>query len=102
MVKPKEVPRFHLVIIVTVIGAALLVQSSIEPVKLTEYAIALVAVAAPFTYLPILLLANDPRYVRTKVNSFLSNFLATGFFAVLVVASVATIPLLIITKGGST
>jgi len=102
MVKPKEAPRFHLVIIVTVIGAALLVQSSIEPVKLTEYAIALVAVAAPFTYLPILLLANDPRYVRTKVNSFLSNFLATGFFAVLVVASVATIPLLIITKGGST
>jgi manganese transport protein len=102
IVKPKDAPRFHLVILVTLVGAAVLIQTSIDPIKVTEYAIALVAVAAPFTYLPILLLANDPRYVGTKVNSFVSNALATIFFAILVLASIATIPLMIITKGGST
>jgi manganese transport protein len=101
MVKPKEAPRFHLVVLFTLIAALVVVQSTADPIKVTEYAIALVAVAAPFTYLPILLLANDPRYVGDKVNSPVSNFLATAFFVVLVIASIAAIPLLIITKGGA-
>jgi Mn2+/Fe2+ NRAMP family transporter len=101
LVKPKEAPRFHLVIIVTLVIALILVQSSINPIKLTEMSIALVAVAAPLTYLPILLLANDPRYVGDKTNSKVSNGLGTIAFIVMVIASVAAIPLLIITKGGA-
>ena len=102
LVKPKEAPRFHSVIFLTLIGATILVQSSLDPIKLTEYAIALVAVAAPLTYFPILILANDERYVGMKVNTPVSNVLATAFFIVMVVASLAAIPLLIVTKGGST
>jgi manganese transport protein len=101
IVKPKEAPRFHLVVVATLLVAVVLVQVSLDPIKLTEFAIALVAVAAPLTYLPILLLANDRRYVGDKTNSRLSNALATAFMAVLVVASIAAIPLLIITKGGA-
>jgi Mn2+/Fe2+ NRAMP family transporter len=101
MVKPKEAPRFHLVVLVTLIAALILVQSSINPFKITEVSIALVAVAAPLTYLPILLIANDPRYVGDKTNSPLSNTLATILFIVMVVAATAAIPLLIITKGGA-
>ncbi|MFN2543729.1 MAG: NRAMP family divalent metal transporter [Actinomycetota bacterium] len=101
MVKPKEAPRFHLVVLLTLVAAIIVVQSTANPIKVTEYAIALVAVAAPLTYLPILLLANDPRYVGDKTNTKLSNALASAFFVVLVVASAAAIPLLIITKGGA-
>lgn len=102
LVKPKEAPRFHFIILLTMIAATLLIQSTLDPIKVTEYAILLVAVAAPLTYLPILIIANDPRYVGEKVNTPVSNFLATAFFVVLVIASVAAVPLLIITKGGST
>jgi Mn2+/Fe2+ NRAMP family transporter len=101
MVKPKEAPRFHLVVLLTLVAALILVQSSINPIKLTEFTIALVAVAAPLTYLPILLLANDPRYVGDKTNSWLSNALGTVLLGVMVVAGIAAIPLLIITKGGA-
>jgi Mn2+/Fe2+ NRAMP family transporter len=102
LVKPKEAPRFHFIILLTLLVATILIQSSADPIKVTEYAILFVAVAAPITYLPILLTANDPRYVGEKVNTPVSNFLATAFFFVLVLASIAAIPLLIITKGGST
>jgi Mn2+/Fe2+ NRAMP family transporter len=101
MVKPKEAPRFHLVVLVTLVAALVLVQSSVNPFKITEVSIALVAVAAPLTYLPILLLANDPRYVGDKTNSWLSNTLGTILFIVMVLAAIAAIPLLIITKGGA-
>jgi manganese transport protein len=89
------------VVIVTLVGALLLVQSSINPIKLTEFSIVLVAVAAPLTYLPILLLANDPRYVGDKTNSRATNTAATVLFALMVVAAIAAIPLLLITKGGA-
>jgi manganese transport protein len=102
LVKPKEAPRFHLIVFLTLIGATILVQTSVDPIKLTELTIALVAVVGPLTYFPILVLANDERYVGTRVNSRLSNALATIFMLVIILAAVAAIPLLIITKGGST
>ena len=101
IVAPRDAPRFHLAVLVTLVAAVVLVQTSIDPIKLTEFAIALVAVAAPLTYLPILLLANDRRYVGDKTNSWLSNALATAFMVLLILASVAAIPLLIITKAGA-
>jgi manganese transport protein len=101
IVQPREAPRFHMVVLVTLILAVLVVQSSADPIKITEFAIALVAVAAPLTYLPILLLANDRRYVGDKTNGPVSNALASVVMVLLFAASIAAIPLLIITKGGA-
>jgi manganese transport protein len=101
LVKQNEAPRFHLVVLITLIIATIIVQASVDPIKVTEVAIALVAVAAPLTYFPILLMANDRRYVGDRTNSPLSNALATVFLVVLVIASIAAIPLLVITKGGA-
>ena len=100
-VKPREAARFHLIVLATLVVAVLLVLSTADPIKVTEYSIVLVAVAAPPTYLPLLLAANDPRYVGDKKNKLLSNVLATAFFVILCIAAIAAIPLLIITKGGS-
>ena len=60
----------------------------------------LAAAALPLTYFPILLVANDANYMGDKVNSRASNALATLFLLLLVAASVATIPLMILTKAG--
>lgn len=59
------------------------------------------AAALPLTYLPILVVANDPTYMGASVNSRPLNALASLYLALLVVVSVLTIPLMIITKGGA-
>jgi manganese transport protein len=58
------------------------------------------AIALPLTYLPILVIANDPDYMGEKVNGRLTNTLASVFLVIIVVASVAAIPLMIATKAG--
>jgi Mn2+/Fe2+ NRAMP family transporter len=67
----------------------------------TEYSIVLSAAALPLTYFPILVVANDPTYVGTKTNSRFTNAVAFVYLVILVVISIATIPLMIITKGGA-
>jgi Mn2+/Fe2+ NRAMP family transporter len=100
-VRPREAARFHLVIIVSLCIAVLIALSTLDPITVTEYSIVLAAAALPLTYLPILIVANDPSYMRDKVNSKPLNAIAFAFLVLLVVASVATIPLMIWTKGGA-
>ncbi|MEA2497953.1 MAG: hypothetical protein QOH26_358, partial [Actinomycetota bacterium] len=73
----------------------------IDPIKVTEYSIVLSAAALPLTYFPILVVANDPQYMGDMVNGRLSNAIATVYLGLLLVVSVATIPLMIFTKAGS-
>jgi len=101
LVRPLDAARFHLVVILSLIGAALLALTAIDPVKLTEYTVVLAAAALPLTYFPILVVANDPDFMGDKVNSRLSNAFATVYFGILIVVSLATIPLMIATKGGA-
>jgi Mn2+/Fe2+ NRAMP family transporter len=68
---------------------------------ITEYSIVLAAAALPLTYLPILIVANDPMYMKDKVNSRFLNAIAFVFLVILLIASIATIPLMIYTKAGA-
>ncbi|MDQ1706282.1 MAG: hypothetical protein QOF18_2648 [Frankiaceae bacterium] len=98
--RPREAPRFYAVCLLVLFGATGLVLTTIDPVKLTEYAVVLSAVALPLTYFPILVVANDRTYLGDDVNSWWMNLLGTGFLVVIVVASAAAIPLMIATKAG--
>src|SRR4051812_7813569 len=98
--RPHQAARFYTVCLFTLVGAVALVLTTIDPVKLTEYAVVLSAVALPLTYFPILVVANDRDYLGDDVNSWWVNVLATIFLIVIVVASVAAIPLMIATKAG--
>jgi Mn2+/Fe2+ NRAMP family transporter len=100
-VKPREAARFHLVIIMAIAGAALFALSGVDPVKVTEYSIVLSAAALPLTYFPILVIANDPDYMGEHTNGRVLNAVGTVYLGILLVISVATIPLMIITKGGA-
>ena len=52
------------------------------------------------TYLPILIVANDPEYLGEHVNGRLLNGVALFYMVIILVASIAAIPLLIITGAG--
>jgi manganese transport protein len=100
-VRPKQAARFHLVVIVSMLGAVLLALTTLDPIKITEYSIVLAAAALPLTYFPILVVANDPTYVGEKTNSKALNAVAFVYLVILLVVAVATIPLMIITRGGA-
>jgi manganese transport protein len=100
-VRPAQAARFHLLVLISIAGAALFGISGIDPVKVTEYSIVLAAAALPLTYFPILIIANDPRYMRDKTNGPVLNVIATIYLVILLLVSVATIPLMIITKAGA-
>jgi manganese transport protein len=99
-VKPVQASRFHLVVLVSILLGSGLVLTTLDPIKLTEYTIVLSAAALPLTYLPVLIVANDATYLGDKVNSRLGNTIATAYLVILLAASVATIPLMIVSKAG--
>jgi Mn2+/Fe2+ NRAMP family transporter len=99
-VRPREASRFHVVIIVCLVLAMLTLLTAVDPVQVTEYSVVFAAVALPLTYLPILIVANDPDYVGQEKNGPVRNAVGLVYLALLTVASLAAIPLMIITRGG--
>jgi Mn2+/Fe2+ NRAMP family transporter len=100
-VRPRQAARFHVVVIAALLFAVGLALTTVDPVKVTEYSIVLSAAALPLTYFPILVVANDPTYMGEATNSRALNAVASLYLALLVVVSIATIPLMIVTKGGA-
>ena len=100
-VRPRDAARFHLVVLVAIVGAMIVGLAGIDPVKVTEYSIVLSAAALPLTYLPILIVANDPTYMGERTCGRIMNAIATVYLVLLVVVAVATIPLMIVTRAGA-
>jgi Mn2+/Fe2+ NRAMP family transporter len=99
-VRPRDASRFHVVIIVCLVLAMLTLLTAVDPVKVTEYSVVFAAMALPLTYLPILIVANDPDYVGQETNGRVRNAFGLAYLALLTIASAAAIPLMIITKAG--
>jgi manganese transport protein len=100
LVSPREASRFHLVIIICLGLSILTLLTAVDPVKVTEYSVVFAAMALPLTYLPILIIANDPDYMGRHTNGPLTNLLGLLYLGLLLVASLAAIPLMIITRAG--
>jgi Mn2+/Fe2+ NRAMP family transporter len=100
-VRPRQAGRFHVVILVAVLLGVLVIMTGVDPVRVTEYSIVLSAAALPLTYFPILVVSNDPAYMGEHTNGRILNAIATAYLALIVVIAAATIPLMIITKGGA-
>ncbi|WP_262287208.1 NRAMP family divalent metal transporter [Micromonospora sp. MA102] len=99
-VSPREAARFHSVLLVGLLLGVLLLMTSVDPIRLTEYMLVLSAVVLPLTYLPILVVANDRNYLGDRVNGWWTNLLGALFLLLIVAASVAALPLAIITRMG--
>jgi manganese transport protein len=99
-VRPRESARFHLVIIGCLVLAVLVLLTTADPIKVTEYSVVFASMALPLTYLPILIVANDPDYMGENTNGRVLNLVALIYLALLLVASIAAIPLMIWTRAG--
>jgi len=100
-VTPVQAARFHLVVLLSCVLAAMVLLTTIDPVLVTEASVVFSSVALPLTYLPILMVANDPGYMGEHRNRGLSNALGTVYLVLVVVASVAALPLMVWTKMGT-
>jgi Mn2+/Fe2+ NRAMP family transporter len=58
------------------------------------------AIALPLTYLPILIVANDPEYMGDQTNGKVTNMLSSVYLVVILAASLAAIPLMSVTGAG--
>jgi manganese transport protein len=99
-VEPLRAARFHTVVLLAVIASVAVLLTTVDPIMLTEYSVVFSAVALPLTYLPILVVANDRTYMREHVNGRFANALGSVYLVVILVASIAAIPLMILTKAG--
>ncbi len=97
--RPRQAPLFHLGYLVMLVLAVALAVSGVDPIKLTLVTLALAAATLPFTFLPLLIVANDRDYMGEQRNTLAINVVAGIMLAVLSVVTVAVIPLLVITGG---
>jgi len=98
--RPAEAARFHVVMMVALLVGTAVLFTGIDPILVTEYSVVFSAIALPLTYLPILIVANDPGYMGDNVNGVGTNVLATVYLVIILAASLAAIPLMIVTGAG--
>jgi manganese transport protein len=99
-VRPTQASRFHTTLLLSSIVAAAVLLTTVDPIKVTEYSVVFSAVALPLTYFPILVVANDPDYMGDRVNGRLANGLGLVYLVLIVVAALAALPLMLVTKAG--
>lgn len=99
--RPAKAARFHLVMIVGLVIALAVLLTGVDPVAVTEYSVVFSAIALPLTYIPILIISNDPDYMGGDVNTPAVNALALVYLVIIVVAAVAAIPLMIVSGAGA-
>jgi manganese transport protein len=97
---PAQAARFHLLMIICLIVGIGTLMTGVDPIQVTEISVVFSAVALPLTYLPILIVANDPEYLGAHVNGRALNGIALIYLVIILVAALAAIPLLIITGVG--
>ncbi|NGP09137.1 divalent metal cation transporter [Rhodococcus sp. 14C212] len=99
--RPVEAARFHVSMMIALLVGVGVLATGVDPILVTEVSVVFSAVALPLTYLPILLVANDREYMGEHVNGPVVNALALAYLPVIVIASVAAVPLLIMTGAGA-
>jgi manganese transport protein len=97
---PAQAARFHLLMIICLIVGIGTLMTGVDPIQVTEISVVFSAVALPLTYLPILIVANDPEYVGEHVNGHALNGVALIYLVIILAAALAAIPLLIVTGAG--
>ena len=93
--------RFTVTWIALFLLALAIVLTGVDVMILVEFAILFSILVLPLTYLPLLLLSEDKKYMREYVNGPVSKLLGWFYFAVITAAAVAALPLFVITSGGN-
>ena len=99
--KPWEAPRFTLTWITLFALALAIVLTGVDVMALVEFAIVTSIVVLPLTYLPLLLLAGDKKFMGQQANGPLATTLGWFYFVVITAAALAAVPLFLLTSGGN-
>ena len=93
-------PKFVLSLAGFAVLAYAIVQTGVDPVQLTEYAVIFSMPVLPLTYLPVLLAGNDRNLMGEQVNGPLARGLGSVYFVLICGLAVAAPVLFIATNGG--
>jgi Mn2+/Fe2+ NRAMP family transporter len=99
--KPWEAPRFTITWIALFVAALAIVLTGVDVMTLVEFAVLFSILVLPLTYLPLLLLAGDRKFMGEHANGTLAKLLGWFYFAVVGSAAVAALPLYFLTSGGN-
>jgi Mn2+/Fe2+ NRAMP family transporter len=78
----------------------IILYTGLDPIKITVISMIFAVMALPFTFLPMLLVANDRTYMGDHTNGLFGNIVGVFFLAVLTLGAFAALPLVVITGGG--
>jgi manganese transport protein len=98
---PAQTARFITFTFGLLLLAVALALTTIDPITVTIYAVVFSAALLPFTFLPVLLVANDRHVMGDLKNGRVSNAVGTATLAFSVLVSLAAFPLLVITRLGA-
>ena len=91
--RPSEDARFSLMYTVIIVVAGLLSLVGLDPLKLTEMAMALTSASLPVGVLPFLILMNDREYLGEFTNGHIGNAVVMFVSVLAMIVAVVAIPL---------
>ena len=98
-IEPSDDARFSLTYSLILVLSTMLVLVGIDPLKLTNFSMALTAASLPVAILPFLVLMNDEKYLREFTNGWFGNLAILVISLLAGIVAIVSIPLEII--GGS-
>jgi manganese transport protein len=78
-----------------------IVLTGVDVMTLVEFAVLFSILVLPLTYLPLLLLSGDRRFMRQHANGPVAKTLGWLYFGVVTLAALAALPLYFLTSGGN-
>jgi manganese transport protein len=98
---PARAARFTTTIVGMLLLSTALALTTLNPITVTIVAVVFSAMLLPLTFLPVLLVGNDRQVMGDLANRRLSNTVGTATLVLSVAVSVAALPLLVLTRAGS-
>jgi len=91
--RPRDDARFSMVYTLAIAASTIIVVIGIDPLKVTNIAMALSAATLPLLVMPFLIVMNDKVYMKEHTNGWLSNGVVIVITVLAFVLAVIAIPL---------
>ena len=98
--KRREAPKFHASWAASIVGGMFLNLTGADPLDLVQYSVVFAVVVLPFTYYPILRVADDRSAMGKHANGPIVKWLGWIFLVLITIAAVAAVPLMLVTHNG--
>ncbi|HWH38828.1 MAG TPA: divalent metal cation transporter [Usitatibacter sp.] len=98
--KLREAPLYHASWIVMLLAGLGIASTGVNAVDIVEYSVIFAVVVLPFTYYPILRVADDAGTMGRHVNGPATRALGWIYLALITLAALAAVPLMVITHSG--